>query len=237
MEKMDTTQEAHGASGGVIHRGWELEAQQNLGIKIEGCEKNYKCTICGELFSSKGNSKRHKRILHTTSGYKESNFFSCNLCDKNFSRGDNLMRHMLVHESAHSDQLKCEVCNTTFKRKDNYKRHVKSIFEKDETFKNKCSECKKVFCTGKLLTRHYNAIHRKFACENCAQTFTLKSSLELHIETRNNSPCNECDILFCNKYFLGKHHNEVHMWIKCDICGELLQKTGVTYHKLWAHTK
>lgn len=60
--------------------------------------KNEQCKICGKVFATKRNLKRH---LLTHSGLKHK----CNICGKNFSRGDKLREHeQLKHKEEFFDK-------------------------------------------------------------------------------------------------------------------------------------
>ena len=201
--------------------------------------ETFVCKKCGESFNRKDNLRRHKK-KHKKINKK----LPCNICGKEFTTADILNRHKKVHTreaSEASEELKCELCGTIFTRKDNYGKHKKGIHDKDGSFVHKCTQCKETFCTSKLLRTHYNLNHKKkISCEECGQSFTLKSSLEFHIKGRNTVTCDECEKKFCNPKSLSIHKTEIHDYIECDICGNKYQKKYVEvlqHHKFWVHNQ
>ena len=188
-----------------------------------------KCYQCSSKYSTIMDLRRHIDSVH----YEEH--FECDKCGKQFSRQDNMLRHKSVHESDANNQFKCKICKTTFIRKDNYERHVKSIYEQSGSVQNKCIECDEEFCTSKLLRAHNNLKHINFTCDECNKSFTSKRNFQDHINKRICALCSECGKSFCNLNAMRSHKKIAHMCVECDICGELLFKTGVAYHKVWAH--
>lgn len=137
--------------------------------KNDTLAKEFKCGECGGLFTNNGNLVRHKEVIHKKVNFEDISKISCNICGKIFSREDSLMRHMKsVHDKSHFGQFECELCNTKFARKENFLRHMQGKTVKEKLFKHKCAQCEKAFCTGKLLRKHFNSVHRTFACGNCA---------------------------------------------------------------------
>ena len=72
-----------------------------------------------------------------------------------------------------------------------------------------CYICEKTFCTGKLLSGHMNAFHKKFSCPICNQSFTLKHNLERHVGNRFAVTCKDCGKVFCN-YKAYSEHEDIH---------------------------
>lgn len=55
--------------------------------------KDYKCSICKEIFPSRGAISKHSKEVHA--GSKP---FQCNLCGIGFTRRGTLRMHMVKHE-------------------------------------------------------------------------------------------------------------------------------------------
>ncbi|ODQ79510.1 hypothetical protein BABINDRAFT_161903 [Babjeviella inositovora NRRL Y-12698] len=55
--------------------------------------RQHECKVCGGRFGRLEHLKRHFRSIHT-----EEKPYTCQLCHKGFSRSDNLVQHVKVHE-------------------------------------------------------------------------------------------------------------------------------------------
>ena len=99
--------------------------------------------------------------------------FCCDICDKKYNRRDNLTAHIEeVHKNC-SGEFVCEDCNTEFRSYVNFKRHR---LTKNEV---KCKICGEVYCSSKVLNLHVKKEH-VLKCEDCQTSFTRKSSLISH---------------------------------------------------------
>ena len=193
--------------------------------------ETFVCKKCGESYNRKDNLRRHMKS-------HKKNKFPCNICGKQFTRTDILNRHKKVHSSEAGEELKCELCATKFTRKDNYEMHRKGIHDENGAFVHECTQCKENFCTSKLLRSHCNSNHKtNISCEECGQSFTLKSSLEFHIKRRNPVTCGECGKTFCNTKALSIHKNDIHDHAECDMCGKKFEKIHLQHHKFWVHNQ
>ena len=124
------------------------------------------------------NRESRKNILITT--------FECYICEKKFSRKDELKRHTdSVHKKKKPHQ--CPICYKTFSQKCEIKQHTDSVHEKKKP--HKCSICDKTF----------------------ARKYELKSHTEIVHEKKKPYMCSFCDFK-CSK----KGNLKQHMWIKHD---------------------
>lgn len=80
------------------------------------------CETCGKLFKRKEHLVQHMK-LHI--GLRP---FTCNEagCNKAFSRKEHLMRHIVSHTG--KKMFSCELCQKLFSRKDNLNKHKRYIF-------------------------------------------------------------------------------------------------------------
>ena len=225
-----------------LFRCWQchkhFSSSLNLKRHIESVHyyEAFTCKRCGEVFNRKDSLRRHKKIHK-----KKREKLLCDICGKQFITIDIFNRHKNVHNSGSSEEFKCELCGANFTRKDNFETHQKGISNKDGSFVHKCSQCNEIFCNSKLLKSHRNSMHVKnISCEECGQSFTLKSSLELHIKRRIIVKCDECEKTFCNSKALSIHKNKIHNCVECDVCGKRYQKKYVEvlqHHKFWDHNQ
>ena len=159
-----------------------------------------KCTICGKVFTHK-----ISQVRHTKTHEPNVDKFSCDRCDKIFSRKDNLFQHRerihglyKVNFDAIVDSgagFKCEMCEENFgKDSEAFKTHIikKACVEKGRGFEvnedgcYQCKECEKAFYDKRSLTRHIKLKHKVgnsgFECSLCKTMFAYKCTLKKHIE-------------------------------------------------------
>ena len=195
-------------------------------------EKTFDCDFCAEVFTREENLERHKNHVH----YPQEEKFSCSDCGKKFQRKDNFDRHQsLLHLSSESEKIACDLCASKFSLKANLDRHNRLSLNKDGSHRFQCSDCDEKFCTGKILKEHHNREHVTLSCEDCGLSFAAKSSLDLHMKSKKNLPCDKCDAILCNFKSLNHHKEEVHNTNKCDLCNNSYLPEQLKYHKLMKH--
>ncbi|VDM46637.1 unnamed protein product [Toxocara canis] len=202
-------------------------------------ERRHKCHMCYKSFGKKFELLRHF-VVHT----RERRFI-CDQCGKKFSQRSSLGQHMQTHIEQAALRHKCTLCGATFSQAGNLRRHVNLLHPTDVTsrtvfrcphctcvfnsvqplqnIRNRrrlvcCSICGKAFGKCSDLVRHYR-IHsgsRPFSCNRCEKSFSLKSSLKLHLEShvRGDSAdsyytCARCPVCmkqaFASKKALERH--------------------------------
>jgi hypothetical protein len=78
------------------------------------------CQLCGYEFENSFFLNQHKS-LHLSENLKRQ--FKCHLCQVTFSKTEQLLRHMIVHQANELDFV-CKVCYSTFSRKQDLDRHM-----------------------------------------------------------------------------------------------------------------
>ena len=78
------------------------------------------CDLCGYSFENSFFLNQHKS-LHLSDHSKRP--YKCHLCQVTFSKSEQLMRHMVVHQANELDYV-CKVCYSTFSRKQDLDRHM-----------------------------------------------------------------------------------------------------------------
>ncbi|CAL4080220.1 unnamed protein product, partial [Meganyctiphanes norvegica] len=82
-----------------------------------------KCGQCGNDFKTEANLKSHIKMVH---GHKKSKYV-CQNCKKSFISPKDLSRHQKIHTQVRDFQ--CPVCNRGFSRKDNMTAHLRTHTE------------------------------------------------------------------------------------------------------------
>ena len=136
--------------------------------------------------------------------------FTCNLCNKEFSRKQSLKRHLKkkypcvkkeeveeeveekveeeVEEEVEEKKIKCEFCEYSTNKTGNLNRHLKTC-----KAKFKCEFCKKGFANNSSLKRHI-----KLYCK-------VKQEEEKQEEDKKRYECIYCHDVMIKKCFLDKH--------------------------------
>ena len=91
----------------------------------------------------------------------------------------------------------------------------------EKKIKHCCEECQDSFCLKSTLSAHMKAKHGKkgFRCSNCEQEFSTKQNLRRHVENRSAHQCDQCSAVFCNAHALQGHVFSDHTCKRCQICG------------------
>ena len=120
----------------------------------------------------------------------------CDVCEKYFTRADNLTRHF---QEAHLEPsgnshyalqlvkpFKCDFCGSRYKRKENLDDHKASSHSKASSELFICSICLKTFTNVKNKKRHMNTVHRHTSdnhkCLHCNKSFSRKYNLAKHVK-------------------------------------------------------
>ncbi|XP_074646017.1 uncharacterized protein LOC141902269 [Tubulanus polymorphus] len=111
-------------------------------------------------------------------GTNESHPYSCQFCQKAFTR----LSHLKKHEQVHSDLLpfKCNYCNRLFRHKRSRDRHVK-LHTGDK--KHKCTKCDSAFARSDHLKIHLKSHDngKPFRCTICSRGYTNSAALTSHM--------------------------------------------------------
>ena len=160
--------------------------------------------------------------------------YTCELCNKSYSRSNSLRRHLLVHtgEKAYA----CDLCDKKFSIKSYLTAHRK-IHSGETPFG--CTLCFKQFNRVSNLRAHM-LVHtglKPHSCEVCGKLFNLSSNLKRHMTIHSGLKPHVCSV--CGKEFglssSLKEHMRVHTGenpYKCELCGKVFkQHSNFRRHK------
>uniref|UniRef100_A0A9J2P2Z2 C2H2-type domain-containing protein n=1 Tax=Ascaris lumbricoides TaxID=6252 RepID=A0A9J2P2Z2_ASCLU len=154
---------------------------QHMQTHVEHGAFRHKCTLCASTFSQAGNLRRHVMLLHPAD-VSSRTVFRCPHCTCVFNSVQPLQVHMRKrHHYDASGSHDAILENSGLQET--------SASDPQQNARNRrrlvcCSICGKAFGKCSDLVRHYR-IHsgsRPFSCNRCEKSFSLKSSLKLHLE-------------------------------------------------------
>lgn len=177
-------------------------------------EKPQKKNITSKILASKygGPSKQILKIAQKQQIRKQSfqsslksRKFLCKICNKTFSKGYSLTRHMFLHSGLRPHV--CYICDYKFIQRSDLERHL-TVHQEDPQFP--CSRCDSKFRTKKSLRNHV-ILHddeTPFHCP-CGKKFRSNKTLRIHHLTRHSDITYECDL--CGRFYTLKDYLKSHL--------------------------
>ncbi|XP_059474666.1 zinc finger protein 436 isoform X1 [Neocloeon triangulifer] len=207
-------------------------------IHFEG--ETYSCPECDARCPDKGTLARH---MYTHTGLKP---YTCNRCDKMFSRKYHLERHVIQTgcDGKPKPSHPCQVCGRMFSRKDNLREHLRAhAGQVKRKKKYNCEFCNKEFHGTSLLQIH-TRIHtgeRPYPCDFCEKTFPSSGAMKKHRRMHTGErpyECKECFAKFAAKETLNRHV-KTHTGVKphtCGYCGKSFIQASQLRSHIFHHT-
>ncbi|XP_054737642.1 transcription factor grauzone-like [Anastrepha obliqua] len=198
------------------------------------------------------NKKLFRRLEIVQHAYKhhDPEFFKCKACQKLFSDGATLSRHMIAaHAPEEELKFHCDQCPKRFSRQKRLELHRNSHVPKNErTFI--CDQCPDSrFASNDLLKIHICMRHRRAVnvCHVCAKEIRDKATFEKHVRLHFvHGPKVKCTIEGCDRWFkdednvrrhIRRLHTKEEKAVQCDICGrESKNKSALSKHKRRVHS-
>ena len=196
----------------------------------------FKCSECDKAFKSSYVLKEHMYMIHgkdtfTFKKHVPLQLLVCKICDKQFTRQSQLLRHKAVHDNKR--QFKCDVCLKGFNNIVVLRTHKLVHSER----KYGCNYCGKKFKRNCHLKSHIISFHseeinvskfrnlRLHKCTYCSKTLSNKTRLAIHIRRHTKErpfSCKECNLKFISQdslKFHAKKHTEdnQHPCKECDL--------------------
>nr|XP_033817856.1 zinc finger protein 271-like [Geotrypetes seraphini] len=204
--------------------------------------KTSKC-VCDKNFSQTSELERHEvantrmKRVHKMN-LQEAKLFECPLCDKSFSKKQQLR----IHEGIHTGEkpYKCSECDKSFYHTSSLSIH-KRIHTGEKLYK--CSQCGKSFNQKSYFIVHQR-IHtgeKPYKCFECDKSFKDKSHLASHKRIHTGErpyKCSQCDKRFNRKSYI-RIHERIHTGEKpyhCSECNKSYNNTGQLRRHKRIHT-
>lgn len=134
------------------------------------------CKLCGKGFLNVKSMLRHIRRNHKK---------KCEICGEKFENWSQLVKHRNVHRSDQKSKFTCDCCDKTFSRKPNIKEHMKIHTMRDTVFMCHYENCPKFYTALRNLNAHIRAKHEGKAgwtCDECGQQLSTKQRLVQHLQ-------------------------------------------------------
>ncbi|XP_011261200.1 zinc finger protein 341-like [Camponotus floridanus] len=208
----------------------------------------YRCHVCGEVFSTLSDLGRHQYVHSVQKQKTTEKYYCCSICKSSFSNLEALQHHQETtthdyaclhcgksflierflrrHLKTHSASARfaCEDCGKAFKT-EQYLANHKLIHSEETPFT--CPHCPARFKRKDRLGRHMliHDLTKRLKCPfrgylGCMSEFSRPDKLKRHLLTHSNVKRFSCS--HCNRNFHRaqalKHHEMNKHSLKCDIC-------------------
>ncbi|XP_060084066.1 zinc finger protein 300-like [Ylistrum balloti] len=200
------------------------------------------CNICGKLYPSLFDMKRHRILIHNPPKY------CCDICGKRYKVNTSLKLHVKSHEPNYVKPVyPCSSCDKSFANPSLLRTHTRRKHEPESEFerevrevKHFCYICHKTFSSKAALQEHTKIIHMRIydhQCDQCGKVFGYEKSLATHKLIHSSAKNFVCKI--CGKAFKQKScmtiHQAIHMEKKflCGHCGRgFTQRQSLRRHEI-----
>ncbi|KAJ6645910.1 Zinc finger protein, partial [Pseudolycoriella hygida] len=198
-------------------------------------EKSFICDSCGSKFNNKTRLAAHMKDRHATCG----RMHQCQFCAKLFYSDREVKGHEMLHLNARS--YVCSLCGKGFNQKTTLNVHLKSkahnVDYKTVPYTKRpynyipkkayrCQLCvpSTLFSSSMERSAHRNAMHRKFVCDICKNSFMAQESLDSHKLLHSDKPrpfvCQVCNATFNQSSHLSSHFKRKHTEDKSFHCSD-----------------
>lgn len=195
-------------------------------------------TITYECFYCKTSFEQlktlYQHIRQHPNQYPVEKPFECSICKLSFSQE----KYMLIHKRKHTKLIyDCKHCDASFQRKTDWKNHLMAVHG-IALKPYKCEQCSDSFSLKSLLTEHSKIHGPKVAnlCAICGKVSKSVSALNKHLRTHDADKPFACTQ--CPSRFKAKSdlksHIDIHIGERNHVCA-ICEKAFVTQSGLRSH--
>lgn len=180
--------------------------------------KDYLCSECGYMTSTKKAFTDHQRIHSDDPGPKAR----CSICDKEMLASSYKIHMLRMHGEA---KHPCDSCGQRFTVRSDLMRHINTVHSSLRPYD--CDLCSEKFATSDALRYHRNKTHSTVhhCCDFCGKAYKWKGELRTHVQRNHVEHKERYQCSLCSRNYAEKRKLRQHMANKHNVPRE------VTYYK------
>lgn len=206
-----------------------------------------RCEICQKIYQDKQALYIHKRYTHMPDEEKTP----CTMCSYKTSRPSALKVHIKLKHSTQCS-FTCNLCERSYTRRDDLTRHIKrvhtnTIVTSPKPIRNEecflCPHCGQSYSSKKMLDSHLftHSVERPHPCGICDKTFKRIKDMKTHQLIHSDAKPFQCSS--CGKSFKRSDKLKIHMRVhselrpyKCQECEKTFKYPSVLRTHMHMHT-
>ncbi|CAL4130182.1 unnamed protein product [Meganyctiphanes norvegica] len=182
--------------------------------------KDYLCSECGYMASTKKAFTDHQRIHSDDPGPKAR----CSICDKEMLASSYKIHMLRMHGEA---KHPCDSCGQRFTVRSDLMRHINTVHSSLRPYD--CDLCSEKFATSDALRYHRNKTHSTVhhCCEFCGKAYKWKGELRTHVQRNHVEHKERYQCSLCSRNYAERRKLRQHMTNKHNV----LRESVTTYYK------
>ncbi|KAK7077695.1 hypothetical protein SK128_024148 [Halocaridina rubra] len=172
--------------------------------------KDYLCSECGYMASTKKAFTDHQRIHSDEPGPKAR----CAICEKEMLASSYKIHMLRMHGEA---KHPCETCGQRFTVRSDLMRHLNTAHSTLKPYD--CDLCGEKFVTSDALRYHRNKVHSTVThyCEFCDKRYKWKGELRTHVQRNHVEHKERFQCSLCSRNYADRRKLRLHMTTKHNV--------------------